>query len=55
MPFGRGRSSGSKAKSSAARAARARKGHAKRRGKGLFGSTHYKGWGSARTKNTWLF
>jgi hypothetical protein len=48
MAFGRK----SKGGSSAARAARAKKGHAKRRAK-LFDSSHYKG-GRRRAKRTWL-
>lgn len=46
--------------SSAARAARARRGHGKRRGKpfavhGRTGRAHYKGAPARRTRGSWLF
>lgn len=51
MAFGR-----RKAGSSAARAARARKGHSKRRARGLSGAgTHYKGSSRRRTKPSWMW
>ena len=43
-----------KAGSSAARAARAKKGHARRKGK-LFASSHYKGSPKRRTKSSWIW
>lgn len=50
MVFGNRRKGGS----SFARAARARKGHHKRRARGLTGAgTHYKGAPKRRTKPTW--
>lgn len=40
----------------AARAARARKGHGRRRARGLTGAgTHYKGHPKRRTKPSWFF
>jgi hypothetical protein len=50
----------SKAGSSTARAARARQGHAKRRGKlwavsGKTGRAHYKGSSDRRTRTSWLW
>lgn len=50
----------SKGGASSARAARASKGHAKRRGRlfatsGKSGRAHYKGSAGARTRTTWLF
>lgn len=49
MAFGR-----RKGGSSAARAARARKGHGRRRARGLTGAgTHYKGHHRRRTKPAW--
>lgn len=51
MVFGR-----RKGGSSAARAARARKGHGKRRAKGLSGAgTTYKGHKSKRAKPSWMW
>lgn len=51
MAFGR-----RKGGSSYARAQRARKGHGRRRAKGLTGAgTHYKGHPRRRTKGSWLW